>query len=265
MASIWNNNQIIFGRRIFCDSFDVCRVVLGGNQAKNTFRGLDVSVQVEVNTTSGKKSKEWAVVLIGGVRTYAFVRDSFLQHVVNAVDPGMDVAAYTFYDQNCAVEAFSMNNLARDCVFIHIDNTTGGPGRSRNNKIRQTLDRFRQQREAFNMLATFAKRKGLSYKYIVLTRPDLLYSQTLNTTAIEAELTKRPKNTVMIPTCCDFEGYCDRFVVGTWQSMFQMVGKVITTGMKQLGVVRSLGSTQEHIGSAVSKVAQCTTISHGLI
>jgi hypothetical protein len=159
---------------------------------------------------------KWAVLLHGGPRTYSYARNSFLRHIVHATDPPMDVFAYTFYDENCLVDDYSFQKLEHDVVEMIVESKNfSAPIRD---KTKQTRERFFQQAEALNML------QNKSYQYVILTRPDLLYSQDLDVEAIENAF-KEEGDSIMVPKCCTFgAGYCDRFVISTLVGMQKMLG-----------------------------------------
>ena len=50
-----------------------------------------------IGAASSFTNKRWAVMMIGGARTYAFTRDSFLRNIVSQTDPPMDVFVSTEY------------------------------------------------------------------------------------------------------------------------------------------------------------------------
>jgi 3-methyladenine DNA glycosylase Mpg len=59
-------------------------------------------------------NKRWAVMMIGGARTYAFTHQSFLWNVVNQTDPPMDVFVSTQYTNSCSVDKLSSVLLEMD-------------------------------------------------------------------------------------------------------------------------------------------------------
>ncbi len=167
--------------------------------------------------------KRWAVILIGGSRTYSFARESFLKHVVHAPAHPMDVfAAVPFFDRNCTLDAFSLNLLQSDskAMMVNTDGHKVGIGHLQPKK--QTADRFLHQQKAMEFLVAYAHNNSEKYDYILYSRPDTIYSQTLNISKIEAEIDRIGDNALLAPHCCAYGALCDRFNAGTFSGMKRM-------------------------------------------
>jgi hypothetical protein len=167
-----------------------------------------------------RTEKRWAVLLVGGARTYAFVRDSFLREIVNS-PPGhpMDVFAYTFYDNACKLHALSVDLLKEDSADFFVKESQV----LIEDRVAQTIERYGQQNATFIMMQNYAERNHIKYDYVLLTRPDLLYNHMLNVTVIQQTLDALGENALLIPHCCHFGAYCDRFAIASFSGLRRMI------------------------------------------
>jgi hypothetical protein len=177
------------------------------------------------STKSNEPSRQnarWAVLLLGGPRTYAYARASFMRHVVQVVDPPMDIFSYTFYDKDCVVDAFSLNKLEEDSTRMILESEGfTAPEKSRG---KQTRSRYLQQAKAMRMVEKYAAQQNKTYEYVILTRPDLVYSHDLDVEAISESFNSRSReDSIMVPECCKFGGICDRFSISTFKGMHRML------------------------------------------
>jgi hypothetical protein len=168
------------------------------------------------------REKRWAVLVVGGSRTYAFARDNFLQYIVNAPPSiPMDVFSYTYYDRKCSFFALSAIFLKEDCTdyFLQESNTT----LLQPNIATKTQDRYGQQIAALQMMEGYAERNNITYDYVIATRPDLLHNRMLNVSLIQQSIDDIGDSALLIPECCNFGGYCDRFSIASFTGMKRML------------------------------------------
>lgn len=190
------------------------------------------------STTSQVKPKHarkrWAVLQTGGARTYATCRDSFMRNIVHQTDPPMDVFTITFHhsDDNCHFDALGVDMLDRDSKSIMYDNVIVPKAR---NTMSSGYDRFaRQPIDHWNLMETYQRENNVTYDYVVLTRPDMMYYSPLNVSLLEKMLvpqqqsakenaTKSLQYPLFSPDCCKFRGLCDRIAAASYQGMSAMM------------------------------------------
>lgn len=162
--------------------------------------------------SSSPVTKRWAVTMIGGARTYAFTRNSFLQNVVNLTYPLMDVFVSTISTYSCSVDSFSAVFLERDSTawrYHHPEHTKEELGATDYKAL--TYDRFyTEQMGLLELIDDHTKENNFTYDYIFYTRPDIFYTIPLNIKKLERTLDKN-NGTIFIPQCCTYnDGWCDR-------------------------------------------------------
>lgn len=176
------------------------------------------------NSAPTKKSKRWAVMMIGAGRSYAFTRNTFLKKVVNQTHPPMDIFTYSYdVSDSCLVDGLSTYLLEQDSILFHLDTST--PSYGRNDEHAITHDRFvRQQLELLQMIDDHSKAKNVTYDFIFYTRPDLYYTIPFNISGIEAKLEDKSNNSSLFsPQCCGFSGWCDRLAAASHLHFSNMV------------------------------------------
>lgn len=156
--------------------------------------------------------------MYGGSRTYSFARETFLRHVVNAPSIPMDMYSLTFFNEFCPIEAFSAAILQDDSLmFSTLPKILQPDPRS------QTKDRFFSQAKIFEMMSSYAESHNITYSYVVIARPDLIYNRNLDIKMIEKRIDEIGDNALLIPECCNFGHSCDRFAISSMKGMQQML------------------------------------------
>jgi len=176
--------------------------------------GLPISTSSDkmVNKNSSLVAhKRWAVMMIGGARTYAFTRKSFIQNVVNQTNPPMDVFVSTSSTTSCSVDSFSS-------VLLELDSTAWRYHESieHGNPDYQTRDRFyTEQMGVLKLIDDYSKQKNVTYDYIFYARPDLYYTVPFNIKKLEKTLDNN-NGTIFSPECCAYGGWCDRLAAARY-------------------------------------------------
>ena len=164
-------------------------------------------------------NKRWAVMMIGGARTYACTRQSFLWNVVNQTNPPMDIIVSTVQN-SCSVDKLSSVLLEMDSKALRyhdilepiLDNRA------------QTLDRFQQEQgKLLQLIDNYAKEKNITYDFILYTRPDLHYTRPMNIAKLETTFEENGNGTIFTPKCCAFGGWCDRLAVASYKDFARMI------------------------------------------
>ena len=73
--------------------------------------------------------KRWAIMMIGGARTYAFTRESFHRHVVHQTEPPMDLFVSTAFSNNNLFGGLSSRLLEMDSTKLVMTKSTPYRGR----------------------------------------------------------------------------------------------------------------------------------------
>ena len=164
-------------------------------------------------------NKRWAVMMIGGARTYACTRQSFLWNVVNQTNPPMDIIVSTVQN-SCSVDKLSsvlleMDSKAwryHDILEPILDNRA------------QTLDRFQQEQgKLLQLIDNYAEEKNITYDFILYSRPDLHYTRPMNIAKLETTFEENGNGTIFTPKCCAFGGWCDRLAVARYKDFARMI------------------------------------------
>lgn len=173
-------------------------------------------------------TKRWAVMMIGGARTYAFTRDSFQRNVIGQLPTGseMDIFTYTFLPPPMKTTDAEQKSRGDDSV----DSNSSGSSKSNTTKTNSdmdssyttcyidtlgthhleldstvfyvdkganigggvevaTRDRFeRQQNQLVDIIEEYARTRNITYDYVLYTRPDLLFTTPTNMALLEEEL-----------------------------------------------------------------------------
>ena len=181
------------------------------------------------NVSPHTKQKRWAVMMIGSPRTYAFARTSFIQNVLNQTHPPMDMDIFTSTSlktnsSSCPLESHGLQLLQDDSTVLHIHNISEPQTKSTGTaNLIMTKDRFlHEQSELLQIVEEYSKQKGVSYEYILYTRPDLHYTTPFNFPAIERQL-QESNSTMFSPKCCSFKGWCDRLAILKYQDYSKMI------------------------------------------
>jgi STELLO glycosyltransferases len=172
------------------------------------------------------RKKKWAVLMIGGARTYAVCRESITKNVLLQTDPPMDMFTYSFHHQNqsCHLDNLGLDILDRDSKMIHYDDAfVKYEATSRE----ASYDRFvRQQVEHFQMLQQYQTKHNVTYDYVLYARPDLFFLEPFDFQAIEKILDEPRTNgtyAMFSPACCRFRGICDRIAATTYEGYSNMM------------------------------------------
>ena len=172
-----------------------------------------------IGAASSFTNKRWAVMMIGGARTYAFTRDSFLRNIVSQTDPPMDVFVSTQSTNSCSVDWLSAVLLEVDSrawryhdelpsIDVHV----------------QTRDRFqREQGELLQLIDDYAEQTHITYDYIFYVRPDLHYTRPMNIAKLEKTFEENGNGTIFTPACCAYGGWCDRLAVARYKDFARMI------------------------------------------
>lgn len=169
--------------------------------------------------------KRWAVMMIGGARTYAMCRESFFENLAKQTDSQIDIFSYTFAgskEKDCPFDSLGLHHLDLDSTLMHLDTnfTT-----HRNTSPAASYDRFvRQQGEHLDMIEEYAAKHNVKYDYIFYTRPDTIYTKPFNLTLLEQELdARRGDSGWWSPQCCRFGGLCDRLAAANFDDFARMI------------------------------------------
>jgi hypothetical protein len=175
----------------------------------------------DIDTASSVANKRWAVMMIGGARTYAFTRESFLRNVVNQTDPPMDIFVSTSSTNSCSVDWISAVLLEMDSRAWRYDELPNGI--SPNVHV-QTQDRFqREQSELLQLIDDYAEKINITYDYIFYARPDLHYTRPMNIAKLEKTFKENGNGTIFTPECCAWGGWCDRLAVAHYKDFARMI------------------------------------------
>jgi hypothetical protein len=177
--------------------------------------------------------KRWAVMMIGGARTYAYTQDSFTQNVVNQAYPPMDVFVSSHFNNLSRAEILSFNLLVDDSTeYQEYTPTITSDGLNTSFKrlswdITQTQDRFLSEQMALlQIIDDYSKYRNITYDFIFYTRPDLLFTYPVNIKKLEEILGKNSaagKSTIFSPDCCAWSGWCDRVGAASYQDFSRMI------------------------------------------
>ena len=179
-------------------------------------------------TTTTPRPKRWAIMMMGGARTYAFARESFWKNFLGQTDLEYDIFSYSFFHSaadTCHIDTLGLHLWELDSTVMHIDDGfTKYPGTSKN----ASYDRFvRQQGQHWQVLETYAAaaHDDNVYDYVFYTRPDLIYTAPFNLTLLEHELQTRGPGQWFTPLCCKFKGLCDRMAAMHFTDFKHMVAQ----------------------------------------
>jgi hypothetical protein len=169
--------------------------------------------------------KRWAIMMIGGARTYAFTRESFLRHVVHQTEPPMDLFVSTAFSNNNLFGGLSSRLLEMDSTKFRYDEEYTIPG---TDEIARTQDRFqREQGGLLQMIDEYAMEQSITYDYIFYTRPDIYYEVPFNISHMELLFEEHSnlggQRTIFIPSCCNFRGWCDRLAAAPYDDFARMI------------------------------------------
>jgi hypothetical protein len=174
------------------------------------------------STVASNDMKRWAVMMVGGARTYAFTRESFLRNVVNQADPPMDIFVSTHSNPSCSVDGLSAVLLEMDSTaWLYREMPSGL------DEYQQTVDRFQgDQMGLLQLIDNYVEGEDISYDYILFTRPDLHYTVPINIKKLETIFDEGGDNgTIFTPECCGQgdEGWCDRLAAAKYKDFSHMI------------------------------------------
>jgi len=82
---------------------------------------------------------------------------------------------------------------------------------------------WEQRVQAWELANEVAKQRGSKYKYIAMIRTDHVFMDVLNLSELSNRIdglsTSDRSRSIIVPACCDFDGYCDRLAAGAWDAM----------------------------------------------
>ena len=175
----------------------------------------------DIDADSFVANKRWAVMMIGGARTYAFTRESFLRNVVNQTDPPMDVFVSTHSTNSCSVDWISAVLLEMDSRAWRYDELPSGISSDANV---QTQDRFqREQGKLLQLIDDYAEQTNITYDYILYARPDLHYTRPMNIAKLEKTFEENGNGTIFSPVCCQWFGWCDQLSAARYEDFTRMI------------------------------------------
>jgi hypothetical protein len=149
---------------------------------------------IDAASSATATNKRWAVMMIGGARTYAFTRQSFLWNVVNQTDPPMDIFVSTQNTNSCSVDKLSSVLLEMDSKAWRYHDHYILDFRA------QTLDRFQhEQGKLLQLIDNYAEEKNITYDFILYSRPDLHYTRPMNIAKLETTFEENGNGTIFTP------------------------------------------------------------------
>ena len=172
-----------------------------------------------IGAASSFMNKQWAVMMIGGARTYAFTCNLFLRNAISQTDPPMYVFVSTQSTNLCSVDWLSAVLLEADSrawryhdelpsIDVHV----------------QTRDRFqREQVELLQLIDDYTKQTRITYNYIFYARPNLHYTRPMSIAKLEKTFEENGNGSIFTPVCCAYGGWFDQLAVAHYKDFASMI------------------------------------------